>query len=171
MTLELIVCKTPSGVIGANGGLPWEGIIDGKVFRKFTLGKVCVMGRRTWQSLPGPLPGRTNVVVSSTRPDHKDGASLGVIWSRSIDEVLDLFEGDQIIFLGGAQIYEEVMDLVDTMYITTTNREYEGDTYFPEIKRYEWMVHRDYYRTPDFSCSIWNRHPFPELCSPRLYYS
>lgn len=163
MTLELIVCKTPSGVIGSQGGLPWGDILDAKVFRKVTMGKVCVMGRRTWESLPGPLLGRTNVVVGSTRPAHKEGGSLGVVWSRSISEVLDLFEGDDVIFLGGASIYSEVLDLVDRMYITTTVREYEGDTYFPEIKRHEWMVHRDYYKTPDFSCSIWDRHPFPEL--------
>lgn len=80
------------------------------------MGKVCVMGRRTWESLPGPLLGRTNVVVGSTRPAHKEGGSLGVVWSRSISEVLDLFEGDDVIFLGGASIYKEAMDLVDRMY-------------------------------------------------------
>lgn len=163
MTLELIVCKTVSGVIGANGGLPWDTCIDAKVFRKHTLGKVCVMGRRTWESLPGPLPGRTNVVVSSTRP-HERGGYSGRTWVRDISQALDIFEGRDIIFLGGAGIYREAMDLVDTMYITTTTQEYEGDTYFPEIKRHEWLVHQDYYRTPDFFCSIWDRHPFPELC-------
>ena len=161
--LELIVCQTPSGVIGSQGGLPWDKILDAKVFRKHTLGKVCVMGRRTWESLPGPLPDRCNVVISSSKPPGKDGVSLGVFHLRSISEALDLFQDDGIIFIGGAGIYKECMDLVDRMYITTTYQEYEGDTYFPEIKRHEWMVHRDYYKTSEFSCSIWDRHPFPEL--------
>ena len=163
MSLELIVCQTPSGVIGSQGGLPWDKILDAKVFRKHTLGKVCVMGRRTWESLPGPLPDRCNVVISSKVLHDKPKSKEGFYKFSSISKVLDMFSGTHIIFIGGVGIYREAMDLVDRMYITTTYQEYEGDTYFPEIKKHEWMVHRDYYKTSEFSCSIWDRHPFPEL--------
>lgn len=120
---------TPSRVIGYGNQMPWHIPDELKYFRSVTWGSTIIMGRKTYESIGKPLPGRENIVVSSRTVE-------GVVTASSINQALKLAHFEPF-FIGGASIYQQVINLVDTLYITRLNQEYEGDTYFPP---YEHLV-------------------------------
>ena len=137
MAVSLIVAVSENGVIGRDGGLPWRLSADLKHFKKTTMGHHLIIGRRTWDEVGKPLPGRTMVVV--TRSHHF--AVEGVRVAHSLEEALGIARNDDEPFIGGgAHIYRMALenDRVDRIYLTRIHAEVEGDTYFPKIDLNEW---------------------------------
>jgi dihydrofolate reductase len=139
MTVSLIVAVSSNGVIGRDGGLPWYLPADLRHFKRTTMGHHLIIGRRTWEEVGKPLPGRSMVVV--TRSRHF--ASEDVQVARSIEQALELSSGDDEVFIGGgAQVYRMALDrdLVDRIYLTRIHAEFEGDTYFLQIDFEKWTL-------------------------------
>ncbi|MCD2181829.1 dihydrofolate reductase [Rhizobium sp. GN54] len=134
--IVLVVAAALNGVIGRDGDLPWRLPSDLKRFRRLTIGKPVVMGRRTYQSIGRPLPGRPNIVVTrdtAFRPD-------GIIVARSVDEALvyarreaQALAADEICIIGGGDIYRQTIAEADAIHVTEVQAEVEGDTRFPAI--------------------------------------
>lgn len=125
--LALIVAYAKNRVIGKDGKIPWN--IEGEKarFKQLTTGNVVIMGRKTFEEIGKPLPGRDTIVISNTKKyeyDHCKTASY-------LGEALRMAEGRDVFIAGGARLYEEALPLVDIMYITKIDAIIEGDTYFP----------------------------------------
>jgi dihydrofolate reductase len=139
MVVSLIVAVSENGVIGRAGGLPWRLSADLKHFKKTTMGHHLIIGRRTWDEVGKPLPGRTMVVVTRSRRF----APAGVRVAHSLKEALDLARNDDEPFIGGgAHIYRMALenDLVDRIYLTRVHADVEGDTFFPDLDLDEWEL-------------------------------
>ena len=139
MSVSLIVAVSSNGVIGRDGGLPWHLPADLKHFKSTTMGHHLIVGRRTWEEVGKPLPGRSMVVVTRSQCFAPEGARV----ASSIERALELASGDDEVFIGGgAQIYRIALerDLVDRIYLTRIHAEVEGDTYFPQIDFEKWTL-------------------------------
>jgi dihydrofolate reductase len=129
-----------NGVIGRDGALPWRLPDDMKHFRQITLGHPVIMGRRTFEGLAKPLPGRTNIVLTrdSTR------AAAGTLPARSIEAAIDLAKeqpgADRICVIGGGEVYQLALPLADELFITRVHATIEGDTHFPPVNWSEWQL-------------------------------
>lgn len=135
MTLSIIVAASRNGVIGAGGKLPWHLPADLKRFKQLTLGHPVIMGRKTFESLGKPLPGRTNIVV--TRQEGFQACGAGV--AHSLEQALRLCKNEEEVFvIGGAQIYRQALPLADRIYLTRIDRDFEGDTHLFEIDPTIW---------------------------------
>lgn len=129
-TIAMIWAQARGGVIGADGGLPWRLPEDMALFRRLTMGATVVMGRRTWESLPErfrPLPGRTNVVLTSDRQWAADGART----AASVEEVLAEHAACWVI--GGGAVYAAFLPHADRLMITDVDVQVDGDTWAPAI--------------------------------------
>ena len=131
-------------VIGAGGDIPWHVPEDFAHFKRTTAGHPVVMGRLTWESLPRrPLPGRTNIVVSSRGPFGVPDAGDSVVATASLGEALTVAAeapgGDEIWVIGGSHVYHEALPVADVLEVSEINTEVEGDVYAPEIGP-EWAV-------------------------------
>lgn len=134
--ISVIVAVAQNGVIGGDNTLLWHISEDLRRFKSITLGHPVIMGRRTFESVGRPLPGRTNVVVSR----REDYAPEGVTVVRSLEDAFALFPQEEEVFVtGGGQIYAQAMPLADRLYLTTVGKDYEGDTRFPDWNRDEWQ--------------------------------
>ena len=119
-----------------DGDLPWRLPGDLAFFKRTTMGKPIVMGRKTWESLPRrPLPGRPNIVVTR----NSDYAAEGAIVVSSLAEGIAAVEAEEVCVIGGAQLYTAAFDQVDTLYITEVDAAPEADTFFPEFDRNNWV--------------------------------
>lgn len=138
MQIVLVVAKSENNVIGVDGDLPWKISADLKHFKAVTMGHPIIMGRKTWDSIGRPLPGRRNIVI--TRRD--DLMIEGVDVVKSIDAALDLCRADsaaKAMIVGGGQIYADIIDQADVIELTEVHTEIEGDTVFPVINPDEWI--------------------------------
>ena len=137
MRLSLIVAMAENRVIGRNNDLPWKIPEDLKHFKALTMGKPIIMGRKTFESIGRPLPGRTNIVI--TRNDDWDAEGVNIVDTveAAIDEAAE--EGaEEAMIIGGAAIYEQTLDLADRIYLTEVMDEFEGDTFFPDLDEGQW---------------------------------
>ena len=162
MVVSLIVAVSSNGVIGRDGGLPWRLSNDLKHFKKLTMGHHLIIGRRTWDEVGKPLPGRTMVVVTRDREFAADGLLVG----HSLEEALDIARGDDEPFIGGgAEIYRMALErgLVDRIYLTRVHAEVEGDTFFPEVDLGAWCLVSEEHHEADER----NQHPFSFLVYER----
>jgi dihydrofolate reductase len=140
--LFVIAAVAQNGVMGAYGRLPWRLPGDLKHFKALTLGHPVIMGRRTWESLKGPLPGRENIVVTRKPGYEARGASV----AASLEGALALCAGAPLVFvIGGADLYAAALPLADGLVLTEIHRDYEGDVRFPPWNPAEWRETR---RTP-----------------------
>lgn len=127
--LSLIVAHSRNRVIGRDGRLPWRIPGELKRFKDLTMGHAVIMGRKSYEEIGKPLPGRFNIVVSSSRTF--EGENL--VTARSLEEALAL-AGDRKTFIaGGGQIFAQIIDRVDVLYITEIDAHIEGDAFFPEL--------------------------------------
>jgi dihydrofolate reductase len=156
--VSLIAAVAANGVIGAEGGMPWHFPADMRHFKETTTGHPVIMGRRTYESIAsdisGPLPGRTNVVLSRSNPDLPEG----VIVAESVDEALVAASEtarrrgvDTVYVAGGGAVYEQFLPLADELVLTEIDEAHEGDTRFPEFDRGTWAeVAREKHDAFDF---------------------
>ncbi|MBO1264587.1 dihydrofolate reductase [Proteiniclasticum sp. SCR006] len=127
--LSLIVATTEEGVIGKEGTLIWRIPTDLRYFREKTMGKKMIMGRKTFESFPSPLPGREHIVL--TRKKDYD-VPEGVRLIHDFSEVDPYLESDEEVFIiGGGEIFRHFLPLCERLYITWVKKEFEGDTFFP----------------------------------------
>ena len=139
MTVSLIVALSTNRVIGRDGGLPWYLPADLRHFKRTTMGHHLIIGRRTWEEVGKPLPGRDMVVVTRSRNFAPEGVQV----VRSVEQALEIAATDDEPFIGGgAQIYHIALarDFVDRLYLTRIHTEIEGDTRFPEIDFDRWNL-------------------------------
>lgn len=141
MKVAMIVAMAENRVIGRNNKLPWYLPKDLQYFKQVTMGKPILMGRKTYESIGRPLPGRTNIVMTRD-PDWK---VEGVKTVHSLEEAMNLaasiaeIDGQQeLMIIGGDQIYQTALPRVDRIYLTEVHAEVEGDTYFPDFDRGGW---------------------------------
>jgi dihydrofolate reductase len=133
--ISLIVAMGQDGVIGLHNRLPWRLPADLAHFKRITMGKPIVMGRKTWESLPGVLPGRRHIVITRDESYQADSCTL----VHSIDEAIAAAgEVDEIMIVGGVTIYRVFLPLADRFYLTRVDAEIEGDAYFPEVDWDQW---------------------------------
>lgn len=131
----LVAAVASNRIIGSNGRLPWSLPEDLKHFKRLTLGHPVIMGRRTWESLKGPLPGRDNIVVSATPGYDAAGAAV----ANSLEGALALCAGEPVAFvIGGSRLFAESLPIADGLVMTEIDRPYEGDTWFPQYDRSRW---------------------------------
>jgi dihydrofolate reductase len=133
--LSLIVARARNGVIGRAGTLPWRLPEDLAFFKRTTMGHPIVMGRRTWESIGRPLPGRRSIVVSRQAGFAAAGAEV----AASLDEALRLCDGSAEVFvIGGAQLYAEALPRADRLIVTEIDADFEGDTHWPAPDPAQW---------------------------------
>ncbi len=150
--VSLVVAMDDAGLIGADNGLPWRLPNDLKHFKRLTLGKPVVMGRRTFASIGRPLPGRHNVVITRDRRFQAEGCTV----VHGIHEALAACAGaEEIMVIGGADIYRQFLPLTDTIYLTRVRGRFEGDTHFPELDTAQWEEQCAEEQVPDTR----NAHP------------
>lgn len=131
----LVAAVAANGIIGKGGGLPWHLPEDLKHFKRLTLGHPVIMGRRTWESLGKPLPGRENIVISS-RPGYE---APGAAVANSLEAALALCAAEPVTFvIGGQQLFAEALPIAAGLALTEIQREFPGDTWFPEYDRSKW---------------------------------
>ena len=131
----LVAAVAANGIIGANGQLPWSLPADLKHFKRLTMGHPIIMGRRTWESLKGPLPGRDNIVVTRQAGYDAPGAAV----ASSLEAALELFIGEPVAFvIGGHQLFAESLPIAAGLVMTEIYRDYAGDTTFPDYDRSRW---------------------------------
>ncbi len=141
MLISLIVAVAENGVIGRGGALPWRLSSDLKTFRRLTMGKPIIMGRKTFQSLGKPLDGRDNIVLSSDPSFEPKGVSVvdSLAGALTLARILAATRGaDEIMIIGGADVFREALALADRIYWTEVKAAPEGDVYFPAPDMSEW---------------------------------
>jgi dihydrofolate reductase len=137
MTISLVVAASTNNVIGSDGGLPWHLPDDLKHFKRLTVGKPVIMGRRTFESIGRPLPDRRNIVMTRDAVYAAEGCDV----VTSVDEALDLVEdADEVMIIGGGQVYRDFLPHADRIYLTRVQADVEGDTYFPDIDEAGWRL-------------------------------
>ena len=166
MKITLIAAMDSMGGIGKNGTLPWHIPEDLKHFKEYTAGKVCVMGRKTWDSLPvKPLLGRYNWVLTESGGTKKLIAMVDSndnFMCSAMDYLLDMirYKGintDELCIIGGASIYEQFLPHATHMVLTHIDREYDCDTFFPEFDMSEWTLTDGKQLKTDVLVRYWER--------------
>ena len=135
--ISLMVAHDPNRVIGKDNELPWHIPADLAYFKEHTIGKGIVMGRNTFESIGRPLPKRRNIVI--TRKDDYQAEGVDVV--HNIQDAVKLAKEvhEEVMIIGGEQVFNSVLDEADRLYITLVHQAFEGDTYFPEYGR-EWKL-------------------------------
>lgn len=149
--IAMIAAQGENREIGLNNQLLWHISDDLKYFKRTTMGKPVVMGRKTYESIGRPLPGRKNIVISRSGFEAE-----GIFVCSSLDEAVDLAKeaacesgAEEVVIMGGAQIYELMLPRTDVLYLTEVHKAYEADSFFPAFDRSEWIeewqeAHLDY---------------------------
>jgi dihydrofolate reductase len=141
--VAMIAAVAENGVIGAGNGIPWRLPTDFAHFKRTTMGKPLVMGRKTFESIGKPLPGRTNIVVTRQRGYQPDGVLVIDSLVAALDHAQAIAAADgagEVVVAGGGEIYREAMPLADRLYITHVSAAPAGDVRFPEIDPAIWVV-------------------------------
>jgi dihydrofolate reductase len=134
--LSLIWAMGHNQVIGIDNKLPWHLPAELAYFRKMTMGHPIIMGRRTFESIGRPLPGRTNIVLTRDLTFNAEGTVV----LHSVEQVLEQYNNSGAFVIGGAQIYRQLFPAAERLYITMIDHNFEGDDYFPEIDWSDWRL-------------------------------
>jgi dihydrofolate reductase len=135
--LSLIVAMDENRLIGSANQLPWHLPADLAFFKRTTMGKPIIMGRKTYESIGRPLPGRRNIVI--TRDPHFSAEGCEIV--NAIDQALtSCSDHDELMLIGGASLYQQTMEQASCMYITRIYHRFNGDTWFPEFDSAQWTI-------------------------------
>lgn len=136
MEISLIVAMTKNRVIGKDNDMPWHLPADLAWFKRNTLNKPVIMGRRTFLSIGRPLPNRTNIILSRSSFKHE-----GITCSNSLEQALtEVATAPEVMIIGGGEIFKQALPIADKLYLTEIQTELEGDTFFPEIDMNQWKL-------------------------------
>ena len=137
MKIALIVAAARNGVIGGGNKMLWRVPEDFAHFKRTTMGHPIVMGRKTWESIGRPLPGRRNVVVTRNADYRAEGAEL----APSLEDAFKMFNGDGTVFvIGGGEIYRQALPQADVVWLTKIGADFEGDATFPDLPETQWTT-------------------------------
>lgn len=157
-SLSIVVAAAQNGVIGLDNAMPWRLSTDLKRFKALTLGRPVIMGRKTWDSIGRPLPGRKNIVITRDMSFSPEGADV----AHSLDEAIRLASEDsrgsgvhEICVIGGGEIYAQALSTADTLHITRVLADITGDTRFPDIDPDQWKL----VSSEDFPAGERDSHP------------
>ena len=134
MSISLIVAVADNGVIGQDNALPWRLPGDLKRFKALTMGKPIIMGRKTFDSIGKPLPGRTNIVITR----QSDLQIVGCTVVGSLDEAFGSVQADEYMIIGGAEIYRQALPQAQRVYLTQVHATISGDAFFPLLEPTQW---------------------------------
>ena len=135
--ISLIAGMGKNRVIGYQNQLPWHLPADMKWFKQNTLGKPIVMGRKTWESLRKPLPGRRNIVVTHQKAYQAPGCEV----ASSLEHAIEIASSaEEIVVMGGAELYRQALPQAHKLYLTFIDHTFTGDAYFPKWNRADWRV-------------------------------
>lgn len=141
--ISMVVAVAQNRIIGKDNDMPWRLSTDLKRFKALTLGKSVIMGRKTWESIGRPLPGRLNVVITRNKDFVPDGAFV----AHSLEEAIHIAKKhaqeqqiDEICIIGGGHIYRQALPLTNIVHLTHVLADIEGDTGFPELDPAEWQM-------------------------------
>lgn len=148
MKVSLIVAAGTNNVIGINNSLPWHLPQDLRYFKATTMGKPVIMGRKTFESIGKPLPGRLNIVMTRQANWRFDGVCVATSFAEAIvlaESVLLNAKNDdkEIMVIGGAELYNSALSIADRIYLTRVDVAPQGDAFFPEISEMEWLLTSD----------------------------
>lgn len=133
--ISLIAAMDKNRLIGRENGLPWHLPEDFKHFKAVTMGKSVIMGRKTFESIGKPLPGRKNLVIS-----RNGFTAAGILVFPDIDQAIAAAGDGEVMVIGGASLYQQLIDRADRMYLTHVDAECDGDAWFPQINPENWIV-------------------------------
>ncbi|CAA9892409.1 Dihydrofolate reductase [Candidatus Methylobacter favarea] len=136
MKISLIVAMSSNQVIGNKGQIPWRVSADLRKFKKITMGFPILMGRKTYESIGRPLPGRTNIIISRNLSFRAEGCLVFNTIESALKKACQ--KAEKVFIIGGSALYEALLPLADTLYITQVHKEFQGDTFFPEFDRKDW---------------------------------
>jgi len=162
MILSLLVAASQNNVIGKNNQLPWHLPNDLKYFKNLTWGMPILMGRKTFDSIGKPLPGRKSIVITR----NNDWRHEGVEVVHSIEEAIkkaESFGVKEIFVIGGAEIFKTSLQDADKIYLTRIHQEFDGDVYFPDVTKDEWQLTSERFCTADeknaydHTYQVWDR--------------
>ncbi|WP_374193947.1 dihydrofolate reductase [Alkalihalobacillus sp. BA299] len=136
MLISFLVAMDKNRVIGKDNDLPWRLPADLAYFKKVTMGHPIVMGRKTYESIGRPLPGRENIIITRNQNYSAEGCTV----LHSLDDVKKVIDDStkEVFIIGGAEIFKEAFPIADKLYITHIDEAFEGDTYFPAFSDQEW---------------------------------
>jgi dihydrofolate reductase len=157
MRISIIVAAAENGVIGRGGELPWRLSADLRRFKQITMGHTIIMGRRTWESIGRPLPGRQSIVVTRQINYRTEFAELTV--AEGLDSAFQIVEStldNEAFVVGGAELYQTALPRADRLYFTRVNASVEGDTFFPEVAWGQWRL----IESEQHSADDKNEHPY-----------
>lgn len=139
----MIAAVAENGVIGSDQTIPWRIPSDQQMFRRLTLGRPMVMGRKQFETVGKPLPGRTNIIVTRRRDYRPEGTLVFTSIEEALAEAQKIAAADgvdEIMIIGGGEIYAQIMGRADRLYISHIDLHPEGDVRFPAIKPEDWVV-------------------------------
>ena len=139
MRITLVVAAAENGVIGRSGTLPWHLPADLRHFKSVTMGKPVVMGRKTWESIGRPLPGRTNIVLTGQLGYEASGAVVAHSFEEALAAAAER-DADEVMVIGGAAVYAAALPRADRILLTRVHAVVDGDVFFPTMADEEWEV-------------------------------
>ncbi len=155
MKISIIVAMASNQTIGLNNKMPWHLSADLKKFKQITMSSPILMGRKTYDSIGHPLPGRDNLIISRN-PEFKQDSCLVF---NSVEKAISAYHNhDEIFIIGGASLYEKMLPKANFLYLTQINKAFKGDTFFPPINALDWkeVEREDFTKDPsvDFTYSF-----------------
>lgn len=164
MKISLIAAVSSNLAIGFNNKIPWHLSADLKKFKQITLGHPIIMGRKTYESFSGPLPGRTNIIISQNPAYRQEGCLVFSNIEKALATACK--KCTEIFIAGGSSVYELTLPRADFIYLTQIHKFFRGDVFFPMIKQKEWQVvarkNIKYDKTIDFSYSFIKLKKIPQ---------
>lgn len=165
LPVSLIVAATRNQVIGLDNQMPWHLPADLRYFKQRTLGKPIIMGRKTWESLGRPLPGRLNIVITRQTDIALEGAEVFADLEAAIQRGQEWAaqQGvDEVMVIGGGQLYQQALTLAQRVYLTRIELELDGDTFFPVLDAQFWQktdakTHPAQEQEPGYTFEVWQR--------------
>lgn len=165
LPVSMIVAATRNQVIGRDNQMPWHLPDDLRYFKQRTLGKPIIMGRKTWESLGRPLPGRLNIVVTRQADAEYAGAEVFSDLAAALQRGREWAaqQGvDEVMLIGGGQLYQQALPLAQRVYLTRIDLELEGDTFFPVLDPQQWrktdtQTHAPHNEQPGYTFEVWQR--------------
>ncbi|MDX5422556.1 MAG: dihydrofolate reductase [Hymenobacteraceae bacterium] len=145
--IAIVVAAAENNVIGKDNGLIWHLPADLRHFKALTMGHPMLMGRKTFESIGKPLPGRTTIIITSQKGYKAEGCAVVHSLQEAIEKGKELDK--QIYVVGGAEIYRQALSVTDTIYLTRVHHSFDGDVYFPELKEEEWETISKEHHSPD----------------------
>ncbi|MDH5393142.1 MAG: type 3 dihydrofolate reductase [Gammaproteobacteria bacterium] len=161
MLISIITAMDQNQLIGKKNGLPWKIPADLQFFKKVTMSKPIIMGRKTFESIGRPLPGRRNIIITRDQGFSAEGCEVVFSLEMAIEAVQGV---DEAMVIGGANIYQQFLDRADRLYMTRVLGEFEGDAWFPEVDFSQWhLVEKEDHKADeknecDYSFQVFNRN-------------